>query len=118
MLRRLATALLVIAVALGGLTSVACASGTCAQVSGARMKCCAGEGLRADRNCCGSTIAAAAPQSAAAFERVPQVAPLAALPALLLPAAPSLPGRTVAAVPARGLGPPRSLIALHTSLLL
>jgi len=116
MLRRLATALLVVAVALGGLTSAACASGAC-QLSAARMKCCPGEGLRADRRCCDSTIATAAPQAAAAFERAPQVPPLAALPALMMPAAPRLPGRAVGTVPVGGTGPPGSLIAQHTSLL-
>ncbi|MDX2166254.1 MAG: hypothetical protein SF182_04300 [Deltaproteobacteria bacterium] len=115
--RRLAAALLAVVIALAGLTSVACAAGSCLQVSGVRMKCCAGEGWRSDRACCDTRIAKAAPPAAAAFERAPQAAPPAVLPALPVAAlaAPRAPALSVVAP--RSLGPPASLLAHHTALL-
>jgi hypothetical protein len=118
MLRRVSTLVLVLAIALGGMVSAACASAHCAQMTRARMRCCPTEGLRAARSCCGNSIAPAAPASAATLERAPLAPPLAALPALLTPVASPLAARAIAPVRLGGTGPPTSLIRLHTSLLL
>ena len=118
MLRRIATLLLVVAIALGGMVSSACAKAHCAALTRARMHCCPTDGLRAERSCCGKTIEPAAPASAATLERAPQAPPLAALPALLPMVATSYASRGIAPVRTAATGPPTSLVGHHTSLLL
>lgn len=116
MVRRLATLLLVVAVFCGGLASSACATGGCGQFA-SRMKCCAGEGLRADRSCCNPELSSAPTQSPAALERAPQVGSPAILPVLHLPALAAPLARPLAFAAPRSLGPPASLLAQHTALL-
>ncbi len=111
--RRAATLLLVLAIALSGLASASCANALCAQ-----MRCCPIEGLHAPRNCCGASVAPAAPAGTAALERAPQTPPLTALPAVALPPAMRVANHAVAVVPSRGVGPPASLLRQHTSLLI
>ena len=118
MLRRLATLLLVVAIALGGMVSSVCASASCAQMTRARMRCCPVDGLHAARSCCEGRIAPAAPSAAAAFERAPQAPQPVALPALVPALATLLVSDPVTATPFHGLGPPSSLIRQRTSLLL
>ncbi|HSP98763.1 MAG TPA: hypothetical protein VL049_16190 [Candidatus Dormibacteraeota bacterium] len=118
MLRRVATLLLVVAIALGGMVSSACASASCAQMTRSRMHCCPVDGLHAARRCCEGRIAPADPSAAAAFDRVPQAPQLAALPAFAPAVAALVVSDPVAAVPFHGLGPPSSLIRQRTSLLL
>src|SRR5215475_5990124 len=98
MLRRVATLMLVVALALGGLVSSACASAHCAQMTRARMRCCPTDGLHAPRSCCDHVIAPAAPANEATLERAPQAPPLAALPALLPVMVAPIAGHTVAPV--------------------
>lgn len=116
MLRRVGTLLLVVAIALGGMVSSACASAHCAKMTRARMRCCPTEGLRAARTCCGGAIAPATIADAAALERAPQMPPLAALPVPTAVTAP--PTTTAAPIRVQALGPPTSLVDRHTSLLL
>jgi hypothetical protein len=116
MLRRLATLFLVLAVFCGGLASTACATGGCGQFGAPRMKCCAGEGLRADRSCCNPELSSAPAQVPGALERAPQLGSPAILPVQHLSALAAPVARPLAILAPRSLGPPASLLAQHTAL--
>lgn len=118
MLRRVASVVLVVAVALGGLVSTACANATCAQMTRARMRCCPTEGLQRDRNCCDTTVGKAAPAPPAALERAPEAPAPMVLPLVLAAASAPVLHRPLTTEPHPGLGPPHSLLRQHTSLLL
>ena len=118
MVRRIATVLLVFAVALGGLVSTACANATCAQMTRARMRCCPTDGLQQARNCCDTSVGKATPAPPAALERTPEAPAPMVLPVILAVAAAPAANAPPAAVPHAGLGPPDSLLRQHTSLLL
>jgi hypothetical protein len=118
MLRRFITLLLTLTVALGGLTSAACASGRCAMMQ-QRMRCCE-DGLHAERSCCGRSAQLAAPQAPAALERPASGGAFVALPLAPLALASLSVGRgPITALPIPiSHAPPPTLIAQHTSLLL
>jgi len=119
MLRRLATGLLVLAVALGGLSTAACAGGRCPMMRQQRLRCCE-DGLHAERGCCGSAARLAATQAPATLERPVNSVAHAALPLVPAALAATLVTRgPIAAAPmALSHAPPLTLIAQHTSLLL
>ena len=117
MVRRLATLLLTLVVALGGLTSAACASGQCAMLQ-QRMRCCE-PGLHAERSCCGRAAQRAAAPVAATLERADHAAALHALPLVSTLSPPRFARGPIAAAPIQlSHAPPPTLIAQHTSLLL
>ncbi|MEO8605035.1 MAG: hypothetical protein ABI629_20875 [bacterium] len=119
MLRRFATVLLVLAVALGGLTSAACAGGRCTMLQQQRMRCCE-DGIHAERSCCGPVAQRAGAQAPATFERQAQPVTQTALALLPLALGTVVADRgPIAAAPIPiSHAPPTTLIAQHTSLLL
>lgn len=118
MLRRLGTALLVVALACGGLVSSACGATSCAQMTRARMRCCPVDGIQQARSCCAGHLGKAAPAAAAALERAPQAPAPLALPARVPATTAVVISASPRAVPPPGSGPPDSLLRQHTSLLL
>ena len=118
MLRRIATVLLVVTVALGGLVSNACANATCAQMTRARMRCCPTDGLQQARNCCDTSVGKATPAPPAALERAPEAPAPMVLPVILAVSSTAVFSAPRPTIAPAGIGPPDSLLRQYTSLLL
>jgi hypothetical protein len=118
MVRRLATLILIAAVALAGL--VRCPKAMACSVAHRGAHDCCGDKTRlAQPDCCSGAARDASRLPGVSTLDHQEVAGPAAVLAALPAAAPSLPGTASISTPlAASLGPPRSLLSHHTALLL
>jgi len=118
MLRRLASLLLTLLIALAGVGVGACPQGRCAAMQAAAHDCCKQNGLTKP-SCCPETEQLSQQQATPALDRAAdgiQYAAAQPVAVVLASAAPRLPEAPRDIDP--GAAPPGTLIAQHTSLLL